>query len=138
MRISTNKKRTITNLKKKEAKPGIQRQTHRIDATGEVLGRLATKVAVLLRGKHKPTFQPHLDQGDNVIVKNISKIKITGKKLKQKKYYHYSGYPGGLKEKSMLELFKKNPGEVLKRAVWNMLPKNKLRKIVIKRLKIEC
>jgi len=120
--------------KKKSAKPNITRKTHKIDATDQVLGRLATQIATLLRGKNKPEFQSYLDGGDNVIITNAAKIKITGKKLEQKIYYHYSGYPGGLKEKKMGEVFTKDPAEVLKRAVWNMLPKNKLRAQMIKRL----
>lgn len=115
----------------------ITRQTHTIDATGKVLGRLATQIARLLRGKHRPDFVPNKDLGDVVIVKNINKIKITGKKIAQKKYYHYSGYPGGLKEKPLKTLIKENPAEVLKKAVYGMLPKNKLRARQIKRLKIE-
>jgi len=126
----TAKKRRATK------KSPIKRETHKIDATGQVLGRLATQIATLLRGKNKPEFQPYLDGGDNVIISNAAKIKVTGKKLEQKKYYRYSGYPGGLKEKKMGEVFAKDPAEVLTRAVWNMLPKNKLRAQMIKRLKI--
>jgi large subunit ribosomal protein L13 len=114
-----------------------QRKTHTIDAGGKVLGRLATQIAVLLRGKHKPTFVPYKDEGDFVVVKDIKNIKITGKKLEQKKYYRHSGYPGGFKEIAMKKLFAEKPAEVLKKAVWGMLPKNKLRKEMIKRLKIE-
>lgn len=114
----------------------MKRNTQTIDATGKPLGRLAVEIARLLRGKHKPDFMPHKDEGDFVVVKNIKKMKITGKKLKQKIYYHHSGYPGGLKETPMEKLFKENPGEVLKKAVWGMLPKNKLRPKMIKRLKI--
>ncbi len=115
----------------------MERQTHTIDATGKVLGRLASEIAILLRGKHKPDFTPSKDMGDFVIVKNIEKLKITGKKLEQKKYYRHSGYPGGLKEKTLKKLFKENPGEVLRKAVFGMLPKNKLRSKQIRRLKIE-
>jgi len=115
----------------------MQREIHTIDATNKPLGRLAGKIAKLLRGKHKVQFLPYKDIGDIVIVKNVGKIKITGKKLKQKIYYRHSGYPGGLKKISMEELFKKDPAQVLKKAVWGMLPKNKLRKKMIKRLKIE-
>jgi len=115
----------------------MKRETHTIDATGEVLGRLATKIAILLRGKHKPDFVPYKDMGDFVIIKNVGKIKITGKKLETKKYFRHSGYPGGWREISLKELFKKNPAEVLKRAVYGMLPKNKLREKQIKRLKFE-
>ena len=116
--------------------PQYMRQTHTIDATGKALGRLATEIATLLRGKNRPDFVPYKDTGDFVVVKNIDKIKITGNKLKQKLYYHYTGYPGGLKKISMEELFKKSPQEVLEKAVFGMLPKNKLRKKMIKRLKI--
>ena len=115
----------------------MQRITHTIDATGKPLGRLAVEIAILLRGKHKPDFQPHKDMGDIVVVENVDKIKITGKKLKEKIYYHHSGYPGGLKQIPMETLFKKDPAQVLKRAVWGMLPKNKLRRKMIKRLKFK-
>lgn len=115
----------------------IERKTHTIDATGQVLGRLATKIAGLLRGKGKPGFQPYLDQGDYVIVKNVAEIKVTGNKMQEKVYWRHSGYPGGLKKIKMADLFKIRPSEVLRRAVYNMLPKNKLRNETIKRLKIE-
>lgn len=115
----------------------IDKQTHTIDAMDRPLGRLATEVAGLLRGKHKESFAPNKDDGDFVIVKNFSKVKITGKKMEQKKYYRHSGYLGGLKEIPMNKLFEKNAPEVMIKAVWGMLPKNKLRKEQIKRLKIE-
>lgn len=115
----------------------MERKTHTIDATNKILGRLATKIAILLRGKHKPDFLPFKDMGDFVIVKNIRKIKFTGKKFEKKKYYRHTGYLGGLKEIPLKRLFEKNPAEVLKKAVWGMLPKNKLRAKMIKRLKIE-
>jgi len=111
-------------------------KTYTIDASGKVLGRLAAEIAVLLRGKNKPDFSPHIDAGDTVVVINTSKIKITGKKAEQKKYYRHSGYVGGIKEISYKEFFKKNPNQVLKRAVYGMLPKNKLRAKMIKRLKL--
>ncbi len=110
---------------------------HTIDAEDISLGRLATKIAGLLRGKHKEDFAPNKDDGDFVIVKNFSKVKITGKKMEQKKYYSHSGYLGGLKEIPMSKLFEEDPFEVLRRAVWGMLPKNKLRRDQIKRLKVE-
>lgn len=113
------------------------RKTHIIDATNKVLGRLATQIAILLRGKHKPDFVPNKDMGDFIVVKNIEKIKITGKKMEQKKYFHHSGYLGGLKEIPLKKLFEKEPREVFKKAVFGMLPKNKLRAVQIKRLKIE-
>ncbi len=115
----------------------MRRQTHIIDATGKVLGRLASEIAVLLRGKHKPNFVPYQDVGDFVVVKNIDKIRITGKKMEKKKYYRHTGYLGGLRVTSLEKLFAKNPAEVLKRAVWGMLPRNKLRSKQIKRLKIK-
>jgi large subunit ribosomal protein L13 len=115
----------------------MKRNTHTIDATGKVLGRLASEIAILLRGKHKPDFLPYKDMGDFVVVKNVDKMKITGKKIEKKKYYHHTGYLGGLKEISLKRLFKTNPGQVLKKAVFGMLPKNKLRAKQIKRLKFE-
>lgn len=115
----------------------MNRQTQTIDAANKPLGRLATQIATLLRGKHKPDFIPYGDVGDFVVVKNIDKIKVTGKKMKQKIYYRYSGYPGGLRETPMETLFKKSPQEVLKKAVWGMLPKNKLRPKMIKRLQFK-
>ena len=117
-------------------KPIIKREIQKIDATGISLGRLATQIAMILQGKNKPEYQPHLDNGDMVVVSNISKVKITGKKLEQKKYYRHSGYPGGLKETKMQDLFEKNPAEILKKAVFSMLPKNRVRANMIKRLKI--
>lgn len=115
----------------------IERKTHKIDATGKAPGRLASEIAIMLRGKNKASYQPNVDAGDFVHVSNAKHMKFTGKKLEQKKYYHHSGYPGGLKEKKMKEVFENNPGEVLKKAVYNMLPKNKLRKEMIKRLIIK-
>ncbi len=114
----------------------MERQSHTIDATDKVLGRLASEIAILLRGKHKRNFDPSKDVGDFVVVKNIRKMKITGKKMEEKKYYRHSDYPGGLKEKTLKEIFEKNPAEVLKKAVFGMLPK-KIREKQIKRLKIK-
>ena len=115
----------------------MERKTHTIDASGKVLGRLATEIANLLRGKNKPDFVPYRDMGDFVVVKNVAKLKITGKKMEQKKYFHHSGYLGGLKEVPFKKIFKTNPDEILKKAVFGMLPKNKLRAEQIKRLKFE-
>ncbi len=115
----------------------IKRDTHTIDAAGKILGRLATKIAILLRGKHRPDFVPNQDMGDFVVVKNVDKIKFTGKKMEQKKYYRHSGYIGSLKETPLKKIFERDPGKVLKIAVFGMLPKNKLRSKQIKRLKIE-
>jgi len=113
----------------------MERKIHTIDATNKVLGRLAVEIALLLRGKEKPDFAPYKDIGDTVIVKNVDKLKFTGRKTKQKKYYRHSGYLGGLKEITLEKLFEKNPEEVLEKAVFGMLPKNKLREKMIKRLK---
>lgn len=115
----------------------MENKTHTIDASGKALGRLATEIVTILRGKHKPDFVPYKDTGDFVLVKNIKNIKFTGEKLEQKKYYRHTGYLGGLKEIKLKELFEKNPAEVLKRAVFGMLPRNKLRRLMIKKLKIE-
>ena len=115
----------------------MNRKSHLIDATNKTLGRLASEIAVLLRGKNQTDFAHHKDMGDLVIVKNVDKLKFSGRKLEQKKYYHHSGYLGGLKEITLKKLFEKNPAEVLKKAVYGMLPKNKLRAKMIKRLKFE-
>lgn len=113
----------------------INRKIHKIDANGEAVGRVASNISILLMGKNKASYAPNIDDGDFVEVANICKLKFTGKKLEQKKYYHFSGYPGGLKDKKIKEVFANNPQEVLYKAVYNMLPKNKLRKEFIKRLK---
>ena len=115
----------------------MERKTHTIDAAGRVLGRLAVEIALILRGKQKPDFVPYKDTGDFVIVKNADKIKFTGKKLENQKFYRHSGYPGGFKEISLKKLFKEKPTEVLRRAVYGMLPLNKLRDKQIKLLKFE-
>ena len=115
----------------------IKRENHIIDASGEILGRLSTKIAVLLRGKNKPTFAPYKDIGDFVTIKNVEKIKFTGKKFKNKIYYRHTGYLGGLKKATLEDIYEKSPSEVLRRAVFGMLTKNKLRAIQIKRLKFE-
>ncbi len=97
-----------------------------VDADGQNLGRLASKVAILLRGKHKPNFTPHVDCGDNVIVINSKKIKLSGNKWEQKKYIRYTGYPGGQRSLNALEQFEKNPNSIIEKSVKGMLPKNKL------------
>jgi len=111
-------------------------ETHTIDATNKAVGRLAVEIATLLRGKHKPDFVAHQDRGDNVVVEHAEKMRFTGSKLEQKNYYHHSGYLGGLKTVPMKKVFEKDPGEVLRRAVYGMLPKNRLRALYMKRLKI--
>lgn len=100
---------------------------HTIDAEGKILGRVATEIATLIVGKHKPTFSPNQEMGDKVVVTNASKIKVTGRKLKDKIYYRHTSYPGGLKSETLGELMDRLPTEALKRAVHGMLPKNKLR-----------
>ncbi len=118
-------------------KPGdINRTWHVIDATDVVLGRLASQAAVLLRGKHKPTFAPHMDGGDFVIIINAEKVALTGQKLKQKMDYRHSGYPGGLSATSYSELMESNPRRAVEKAVKGMLPHNKLGRQQIKKLKV--
>lgn len=107
-----------------------------IDAKDQVLGRLATKVARIIRGKEKPEFTPNMDTGDFVIVINADKVKVTGKRDVLKEYKHYSGYPGGLKSKSFAELMQKNPEFIIENAVKGMLPKNRLGRKLIKKLKV--
>lgn len=117
-------------------KEQIERKWWLVNAENKVLGRLATEVAILLRGKRKPEFVNFLDSGDFVIVINADRVKLTGKKMEQKKYYTHSGYPGGIKEKTMKEMMEKKPEEVIKKAVWGMIPKNKLGREVYKKLKV--
>jgi large subunit ribosomal protein L13 len=114
----------------------VQRQWYVIDATDVVLGRLATQVATLLRGKHKPIFAPNVDTGDFVIVINADKVALTGNKLEQKKAYRHSGYPGGLRAMSYRELMEKRPDRAVEKAVKGMLPKNSLGRKMVKKLKV--
>ena len=107
-----------------------------VDADGQTLGRLASKVAILLRGKHKPNFTPHVDCGDNVIVINSKKIELSGNKWEQKKYIRYTGYPGGQRSLNALEQFEKNPNSVIEKSVKGMLPKNKLGSAIFKNLRV--
>ena len=107
-----------------------------VDADGKVLGRLASEVASILRGKNKPIFTPHMDVGDHVIIINAGKIRVTGKKAKTKKYYRHTGYPGGLRSDSYSDLIVSNPEKILEKAIWGMLPHNKLGKKIYKKLKI--
>jgi len=118
-------------------KPGeVSREWHVIDATDVVLGRLASQVATLLRGKHKPTFAPHVDTGDFVVVINAEKVALTGSKAEQKRAYRHSGYPGGLSATSYTELLEKNPRRAVEKAVAGMLPHNKLGRAQLKKLKV--
>ena len=114
----------------------ITRQWHVIDASDVVLGRLASQVAVLLRGKHKPIFAPHVDTGDFVIVINADKVALSGNKLEQKRAYRHSGYPGGLRSISYGELMEKRPERIVEKAVRGMLPKNSLGRKTLRKLKV--
>lgn len=114
----------------------IKRQWYEFDAAKYPLGRLATRVATILRGKHKPAYTPFLDAGDFVVVINAKILKLTGRKAEQKKYHSYSGYPGGLKTRSVKTLLEKSPISVIQRAVRGMLPTNRLRKKFLRRLKV--
>lgn len=114
----------------------IEKSWHLIDAEGKPVGRIATKIAMILMGKDKPVYTPHADTGDFVIIINAEKVTFTGKKWSQKTYYSHSGYPGGLKSITAQKLFEKKPEEILRKAVWGMLPKNKWQKKLNKRLKI--
>ena len=114
----------------------IQREWFVIDATGMTLGRLATQIATVLKGKHKPIYSPHMDTGDFVIVVNAHKVRVTGRKLDQKIYYRHSGYPGGLKEISLRDQLDRHPDRVIRLAVRGMLPKNRLGRQMIKKLKV--
>ena len=112
----------------------VERQWYVVDAEGKTLGRMASEIARVLRGKHKPIFTPYLDTGDYVIVVNADKIKVTGKKLKQKIYYHLSGYVGGMKETTLKEMLAKKPERVVELAVRGMLPKGPLGRQMYKKL----
>ena len=114
----------------------IERKWWLIDADGKVLGRLGTEISILLQGKRNPEFVKFMDSGDFVVVINAEKVRVTGKKLEQKKYYSHSGYPGGIREKTLKELMEKNPEDVLRKAVRGMLPKNKLGRAMYKKLKV--
>lgn len=114
----------------------VQRNWYVVDAEGQTLGRLASKIAVVLRGKQKPMYTPHMDVGDFVIVINADKIRVTGQKMGQKKYYHYSGYRSGLRETTLADLMNRHPERAIRFAVRGMLPKNRLGRALIKKLKV--
>ena len=117
-------------------KEGLEHQWYLVNAEGKVLGRLASKLAQTLKGKNKPTYTPHLDTGDFVIIVNAGKVVLTGKKMKDKIYYHHTGYPGGIKEMSAEKLLAKKPTEMIRMAVKGMLPKNSLGRQMLRKLKI--
>ena len=114
----------------------LQHEWHVIDATDVVLGRLAVQIATLLRGKHKPTYAPHMDGGDFVIIVNAGKVALSGDKAKTKMAYRHSGYPGGLSSTPFGELLEKDPRRAIEKAVWGMLPKNRLGRQILKKLKV--
>lgn len=115
----------------------INRTTKEIDAAGKAIGRIATQVAKTLQGKDKAAYSPNLDEGDNVVIKNVSKVLFTGRKLEQKDYLRHSMYPGGLKVTSMKKIFSENPKKIMRDAIYGMLPKNRRRDEFMKRLTIE-
>ncbi len=121
------------------AKKGeVEKKWYVVDADGMVVGRLASRVAAILRGKHKPTYTPHVDTGDYVIIVNAEKVRFTGKKLEQKVYYHHTGYPGGLRKFTAKEIMMKHPERIIISAIKGMMPKNRLGRQQIKKLKVYC
>jgi large subunit ribosomal protein L13 len=114
----------------------VERRWYLVDAEGKTLGRLATRIADTLRGKNKPQYTPHVDTGDFVVVVNAEKISVTGKKLDDKVYYRHSGYPGGIKQRTLREQLERRPTEVIRKAVKGMLPKNKLASAQLTKLKV--
>ena len=114
----------------------VQRNWYVVDAQDKILGRMAAEIAKRLRGKHKPEFVPHIDTGDFVVVVNAGKVKVTGQKLEKKKYYRHTGYPGGLKETTLARMMESKPEEVIRHAVKGMLPKNRLGRAMLKKLKV--
>jgi large subunit ribosomal protein L13 len=124
-------------MKTYSAKPGaVRNDWYVVDAQGKVLGRLAVQIASRLRGKHKPEYTPHVDTGDYIVVVNASKIRVTGNKAEDKKYYRHTGFPGGIRETNFAKLQAKHPGRVLQKAVKGMLPKGPLGNAMLKKLKV--
>ena len=117
-------------------KETVTKQWYVVDAEGEILGRLASKVAYVLRGKHKPEYTPHVDCGDNVIIINAEKVVLTGKKLTDKEYIRHSGYPGGQKAETPVEMLEKHPERIIEHAIKGMLPKNRLGSELFRNLKV--
>jgi len=124
-------------MKTYSAKPGeVNNDWYVVDAQGKVLGRLAAQIATRLRGKHKPEYTPHVDTGDYIVVVNAAKIRVTGNKAEDKKYYRHTGFPGGIREINFAKLHAKYPGRVLQKAVKGMLPKGPLGNAMLKKLKV--
>jgi large subunit ribosomal protein L13 len=117
-------------------KEKLEQQWYLVNAEGKVLGRLASELAKRLRGKHKPTYTPHVDTGDFVVVVNAGKVSLTGKKMKDKVYYHHTGFPGGIREMSAEKFLAKKPTEMIRAAVRGMLPKNSLGRQMLRKLKV--
>lgn len=133
----TKKSREVNTLSYKtvsEKKEGVERKWYIVDAEGEVVGRLASRIAMVLRGKNKPNYTPHVDTGDYVIIVNADKVRFTGLKLSQKEYIRYTGYPGGQRKRTAREQLDKHPERIMEDAVRGMLPKNKLGRQMIKKL----
>src|SRR5947209_6984339 len=129
--------RPFSRMKTYSAKPGeIEREWFVVDAEGQTLGRLATRIAETLRGKGKAQYTPHVDTGDFVVVVNAEKVMVTGNKLDQKRYYRHSGYPGGLRSRTLREQLERRPTEVIRKAVKGMLPKNRLARQQLNKLKV--
>ncbi len=130
--------KTTVSIRKEQfdQKGDLTRSWFFVDAEGKTLGRLSTEIAKVLQGKHKPIYTPHVDTGDYVVVVNAEKIKITGKKMTDKIYYHHTGYPGGIKSISAAALLKKNPTALVEKAVKGMMPKNKLNRQALNKLKV--
>ena len=129
--LETNSFKTLS-IRKED----VQKKWFLVDANGQNLGRMCSRVAKILRGKHKPSFTPHVDCGDNVIVINASKINLTGKKWSDKKYISYTGYPGGQRVKTAQQIYDKNPSIIIEKAVKGMLPKNKLGAVIFRNLRV--
>jgi large subunit ribosomal protein L13 len=125
---------TLSYKTKSASKESTEVKWYVVDAEGEIVGRLATRIAHVIRGKHKPDFTPHADMGDYVIVINADKVRFTGNKLEDKEYQRYTGYPGGLRRRTAKEMLEKRPNQVLELAVKGMLPKTKLGRAMIKKL----
>jgi len=124
----------IKKMNKNKSTNQIQREQHQLDASGRIAGRLASEAAILLMGKHKVNYQPNIDAGDFVEIANVDKMKFSGNKMEQKVYYHVTGYIGGVRETPLKKFFQEKPDELFIKMIKNMLPKNKLRKEMLKRL----
>jgi large subunit ribosomal protein L13 len=135
--FSINRNGTSSAMKTYSAKPNeVTRRWFVVDAEGQVLGRMATRIAEVLRGKNKAAFTPHVDTGDFVVVVNAEKVKLTGRKLEQKQYWRHSGYQSGLKQIPAKDMLARKPEAVIREAVWGMLPKNRLNRQIIRKLKV--